>query len=254
MRPNRSLFTVLLLCLFISISTLAQKDRYQMYVVHEDHVKEGMMDKHHASDKNLIKVAKEQNIKDMQWLAFETNDNRIMYLTAIDNMAELDNSPFDELQKKLGEDQYKKLFEAYSDTYTKHGNYILRLDHELSYMPGGITQTPEGENYRELTYYHIPPGKSEEAENMARKVKKMYTDKNSKIHYRIYKSGFGNMGNYYMVAVAAKSPEHMEKKREENMKLLGEEGKAMFDKIDEMLADKEVVSGYIRPEISYLDN
>lgn len=225
-----------------------------MYVVHEDHVKEGQQDKHAKSDKALLKAFKDQNIKEMSWITFAADDNRVMYLTPIDNFAELDKNPFEDLKKKVGDESFQNLMDAYKGTYTKHGDYILRLDKELSYMPDGITQTPEGKNYRELNYYHIPPGEGEKAEELAKKVKKMYTEKNSKVHYRLYKSGFGTMGYYFMVAVAAESPEDMEQLRKENMDLLGDEGKALFDEIENTVSKREVVKGYLKPELSLVNN
>ncbi|MCG9972733.1 hypothetical protein [Christiangramia crocea] len=254
MKSTKQNLTAIILMLFICISIYAQNDRYQLYVVHEDHVKDGMQSMHDQADKVLMEAAKEHNMKGMNWITFQTDDNRVMYLSPIENMAELDKNPFEDLEKKMGKDKFEKLFEDYQGTYTKHGDYILRLDKELSYMPDGITQTPAGQNYRELTYYWIPPGEGEKAEQLARGVKELYSKKGSKIHYRVYKSGFGNMGNYYMVAVAAESPEAMEKMREENMELLGEEGKKLFDEIENSTSKQERVTGYLKPELSYVTN
>ena len=254
MKFKKTLFTIALFGLLINFQAKAQNNRYQLYQVHEDRVLEGMMDKHSKGDKAIVEAAREQKMKGMNWITFVADNNRVMYLSPIDNMADLDKNPFENLQQKMGKEAFDKLFDNFDDTYSKHGDYILRLDNELSYMPEGMTTTPEGENYRELTFYHIPPGKAEKAEELARSVKKMYSEKNSKVHYRLYKSGFGNMGYYYMVAVAAKDPEDMERKREENMNLLGDEIKTIADKIDSDFPDQEVVTGYIKPELSYVDN
>lgn len=254
MKSTKQSTVLLLLMLFMGTVIWAQSDRYQLYVAHEDHVKDGMMDRHQKADKGLLDAAKEHNMKGMNWITFVAEDNRVIYLSPIKNMAELDKNPFEDLQKKMGEENFEKLFEPYQDTYTEHGDYILRLDKELSYMPDGMTQTPEGQNYRELIYYYIPPGKGDEAEELAKGVKKLYSAKNSKMHYRVYKSGFGNMGNYFMVAVAATSPEEMEKKRNENTELIGEEGKALFDRIEKTASKQEIVKGYIKPELSYVNN
>ncbi len=254
MYSRKANFITLILAILMCVSTYAQKDRYQMYVVHEDHVIDGMMDKHHQGDKNLADVAKREKMKGMDWITFVSDDNRVMYLSPIDNMADLDKNPFENLEKKLGKEAYDDLFDAYDGTYSKHGDYILRLDKELSYMPGGITQTPAGQDYRELIFYHIPPGGAEKAEELARYVKKMYEDNNSKIHYRLYKSGFGNMGNYYMVAVAAKDAADLEKRREENMSMLGDKGEALRDKIESTFSDIERVTGHLKPELSYVQN
>ena len=252
MKSIKSCVSVVFLMLFISISVTAQNDRYQLYLVHEDHVKPDMKDKHAAADKAILDAAKEYKMKGMNWLTFQGDDNRVMYLSPIENFAELDNNPFEDLQKKMGEAEFNKLFKPFQDTYTEHGDYILRLDKELSYMPEGISQTPAGKNYRELTFYHIPPGKGEKAEQLATAVKDLYTKKNSPIHYRVYKSGFGNMGNYYMVATAAENAEEMQKLRQQNQELLGEDGKKIFDEIEETASKIENLTGYVKPELSYL--
>lgn len=254
MKSTRQSITATLLMFFMCISLYAQNDRYQLYVVHEDHVKDGMQSKHDKADKILLDAAKEHKLKGMNWITFQADDNRVMYLSPIKSMADLDKNPFEDLEKKMGKDKFESLFDDYNDTYTEHGDYILRLDKELSYMPDGITQTPEGQDYRELTYYHIPPGEGEKAEQLAQSVKQLYSKKGSKVHYRVYKSGFGNMGNYFMVAVAAESPEALEKMREENMELMGEEGKKIFDEIENTVARMEKVTGYLRPELSYVTN
>ena len=254
MKSIYTFLSALALMLIMSFTTWAQNDRYQLYVVHEDHVMDGKMDQHHKGDKDIVKAAKENNMKGMNWITFVADDNRVMYLSPIDNMGELDKNPFEDLEKKMGKDKYDKLFDSYDGTYSKHGDYILRLDNELSYMPDGMTTTPEGENYRRLVFYHIPPGKAELAEEIAKEAKKLYTDKNSNTHYRLYKSGFGNMGSFFMVAASAESEQEMEKKREETKTLLGEEGEALREKIENTFTDIEVVTGHIKPELSYVEN
>lgn len=254
MKSTKLNLTAFILLLFTCFSINAQNDRYQLYVVHEDHVKDGMQSKHDKADKVLLDAAREHKMKGMSWITFQADDNRVLYLYPIQSMADLDKNPFEDLEKKMGKDNFENLFTDYNDTYTEHGDCILKLDKELSYMPDGITQTPAGQDYRELTYYWIPPGKDEEAEKLAKSVKQLYSSKNSKIHYRVYKSGFGNMGNYYMVAVAAESPEALEKRRQENMQLMGEEGKKLFDEIDRTVTKKEMVTGYLKPELSYAAN
>ena len=254
MKSIYTLFSALSLVLLMSFSSWAQSDRYQLYVVHEDHVNEGKMEQHHQSDKNIIKAAKDNNMKGSNWITFVSDDNRVMYLSPIKNMGELDNNPFEDLEKKIGKDEFEKLFDSYKGTYSKHGDYILRLDNELSYMPDGMTTTPEGENYRRLVFYHIPPENAEKAEEIAKEAKKLYADKNSKTHYRVYKSGFGNMGSYFMVATSAKSEQDMENRREEVQQLLGKEGEDLRDRIEKVFTDIEVVTGHIKPELSYVQN
>jgi len=247
----KSILSFWMLSFLMCFSVTAQSDRYQLYVVHEDHIKNGMINKHIEADKAILKAAKEYKMKGMEWLTFQAEDNRVMYLSPIANFAELDKNPFEDLKKKMGDEAFEKLFEPFAETYTEHGDYILRLDNELSYMPDGMTQKSEGGNYRELTFYHIPPGKGDQAEEMAKSVKNLYTKKGSKVHYRLYKSGFGTMGNYFMVAVAAKDAASIEKMRNENIQLLAEEGKNLFEEIEKLTSKQEVLKGHIKPELSY---
>ena len=251
MKSFRSILFSTIFSLLFGFSASAQNDRYQMFVVHEDHIKDGMHQKHETADKAVAAAAKEHNMKGMDWLTFEADDNRVMYLSPIDGFADLDRNPFEDLQKKMGKEKLDNMLDGYNGTYTKHGDYILRLDNELSYMPDGMNQSSDENTYRELVFYHIPPGKEEKAEELAKSVKKLYSEKGSKIHYRVYKSGFGTMGNYYMVAVSGKDKASVEKARNENMTLIGKEGEKLFAEIKENTSKQEVVTGHTRPDLSY---
>ena len=133
MKFKKTLFTITLFGLLINFQAKAQNNRYQLYQVHEDRVLEGMMDKHSKGDKAIVEAAREQKMKGMNWITFVADNNRVMYLSPIDNMADLDKNPFENLQQKMGKEAFDKLFDNFDDTYSKHGDYILRLDNELSY-------------------------------------------------------------------------------------------------------------------------
>ncbi|APG59799.1 hypothetical protein [Christiangramia salexigens] len=254
MKTTNQIMAVLALLLFLNFNLNAQEDRYQLYVVHEDRVKDGMIEKHMEADKALLKAAKQNEMKDFSWISFQSDDNRMLYLSPIENFAELDHNPFKDLEDKIGEEEMDKLLEAFSNTYSEHGDYVLILDKELSYMPEGITQTPQGEDYRQLDFYHIPPGKDDKAEELARSVKDLYSKKGSKLNYRLYKSSFGVMGNYYMVAMSAKSADELAKLRNENDNLVGDEGKKLMEEIQKTVSKIETLTGKIRPDLSYMNN
>jgi hypothetical protein len=63
-------------------------------------------------------------------------------------MADIDKPLFETLAEKMGADNLNDLSTRMDKCYEIEHNYMLELDKELSYMPGGITQTPEGEDYR----------------------------------------------------------------------------------------------------------
>ena len=86
---------------------------------------------------------------------------------------------------------------------------------------------------------------------MAKAAKKLYEDKDSKAYYRLYRSGFGTMDSYFMVAVSGKDAASVEKMRKENVELLGEEGEKLSSEIQKVFSKREVVTGHVKPEISY---
>jgi hypothetical protein len=118
-------------------------------------------------------------------------------------------------------------------------------------MPEGITQTPEGENYREFHYIYVSPGNRSVLKEKMKAIKALYKSKDSKTSYRVYNSGFGTDGEFYMVAIAAKDQEHMAQKGKANKELFGEDGQnAMWEMYQNVLR-YEKMEGEMRPDMAY---
>lgn len=244
--------------LFIAISLMflpsisrAQDDNKQAYWVHEDPVYPSMVPEYEKIAKELVENCKKYNIQDTRWITSMTEDFRYLYVTPINNMADLDKNGFAVLQEKMGKEAFNKLFESFNKYYDKHTDYILNLDKGLSYMPDGVSQTPEGQPYRRFIYYHVTPANYKNFIEKGKAVKALFAKKGSKVYYRIYLSGFGTTGNFVMVAIAAKSAEDFEKSILENQKLLGDEGKELFGGLFKLTSKYETVSGWIRPDLAY---
>ena len=122
---------------------------------------------------------------------------------------------------------------------TQHFDYVLRLDKELTYMPAGITQTPEGQNYRRFYYLRYTPQQEENLVASLKAIKDMFQKKNSKMDYRVYRSGFGAGGDYFLVAIAGKDVLAYETMNSENDKLLGEEAGKVFGEMMKNLSKME---------------
>ena len=80
----------------------------------------------------------------------------------------------------------------------------------------------------------------------------MFKKKGSKMNYRVYRSGYGADGTYFMVAVAAESAAAYETATAENNKLMGEEGQKLVSRLMGLISDRKTLSGYIRPDLSYM--
>jgi len=169
-------------------------------------------------------------------------------------MAELDKNSFSDLQEKMGNEAFGKLFEKFNQHYDSHSDYVMILDKDLSYMPTGINITPEGLNYRYNTLYYVAPKDYGKAVQIAKEFKKLYADKGSKEYYRVYHSGFGTAGNYLMVDRAAKNAAEFEASRDENNNLIGEDGSELYKKLLALLLKTETMTGHMMPELSYFPN
>ncbi len=224
----------------------------QAYWIHEDVVKPAMVAEYEAVVKELLANMKKHNIQEANFLVTNTDDNRYMYIGPIENMAQLDKPVFNTLSEKMGGDAMSALFNRMDKCYDIEHNYVLHLDKDLSYMPEGITQTPEGRDYRHYHYLHIAPGNRSVVKAKMKAVKDLFSSKGSPMYYRVYKSGFGTRGEFYMVAVAAKDAVDHAQMSKANEELLGEDGHKTFTELFANLLKYEALSGHMRPDMYYM--
>ncbi|MBT8393220.1 MAG: hypothetical protein KJN66_00080 [Bacteroidia bacterium] len=240
---------ILLVLVFITpLSTTAQN----MYRVHEDVVKPSHVMEYENVVKELLSLVKKHNIQDEKWITAVTNNSRYLFVAPIENMAVLDKPNFvSVLIEKEGQEKIMGLFNRMDKCYDTELDYIIYLNEDLTYMPDGISQTVEGENFREFHFIYVAPGNRAVVKEKMQAIKALYESKGSKVHYRVYNSGFGTDGEYYMVAISAKDGEHMAKKGKENMELLGEDGQnAMWGMYSNVLR-YEKVEADMRPDLGY---
>lgn len=235
--------------LLVSIG-LAQSN-YQAYWVHEDHVIPAKLQEYEQVSKEFVEACNKNNIKDLSFITMATDDFRYAYIGGIENMASLDKNSFAEMQEKMGAEAFGNMMSRMDKCYTDHVDYVLNLDPELSYMPDGMTQMPEAMNYRNNTIYYVSPANYSKANDIAKRFKKLFSEKNSKMHYRVYRSGFGAPATFFLVAIAAKSPAHYETMNAENVQLLGEAGAKLNAELMSIISDMEPMRGYMRPDLSY---
>jgi hypothetical protein len=236
---------------FLPFSLAAQGSGNQRFWVHEDVVKPGMVAEYEAVCKELIGHLKTHKIQGASWITTNTSDNKYLYVSPITGMADLDKPVFAELAQKMGQKEMSALFARMDKCYDVEHDYIISLDTDLSYQPGGINQTPEGHDYRMFHYLFVTPGNRGVIKEKMKAVKDMFASKGSKVHYRVYRSGFGTRGEFYMVAVAAKDAVEHAQMAKANQELLGEDGgKVMWELFNSLLSYEEY-SGMMRPDMAY---
>lgn len=250
MKTQKLAFLLIVLLLFMPLSLLRGQGN-QMFWVHEDVVKPSMVGEYEGVIKELTDNMKKFNIPEIKFIVSNLADSRYLYVSPLANMAALDKPVFATLAEKMGSDAMTDLFNRMDKCYDTEQDYVITLDNELSYQPGGIDQTPKGQDYRKFHYLHVAPGDRAMIRAKMKAVKDLFESKGSKMYYRVYSSGFGTRGDFYMVAIAAKDAVDYAQKGTENDALIGEEGgKVMGDLFGHLLKYEEV-TGRMRPDLAY---
>lgn len=244
----KTIKTTLLLAFFLCFTCNALQAQ-KMYQVHQDNVKPSMMMEYEKISKDFKAACVEHNLQ-AQWLTVTMDDFRYLFVTPIENFAELDKEPFADMAKAMG-DKFGDLFERFNKCYDSHGDYIILLDEELSYMPEGISQTQEGQDYRDYYFIHYTPQNGKKIKEGMKAVKDMFATKGSKNYYRIYKTGFGSPSSYYLVASSSKDAIDSATKQKANQDVLGPDRYETFNKVMNYASKMEEVTGKIRRDLSY---
>ena len=251
MRTLKTIFLIAAVLLLIPNTAQAQESKNQAFYVHEDQVKPSMTQEYEKISKEFMEACKKHNLQDISWQVASTSTGRYFNISAIENMAELDKNVMAPLSEKMGKEAFGDMFKRFNECYDKHGDYIVYLNEELTYMPEGINTATEGQNYRKWHYLHVTPGNIQNLKGKLKELKALFAQKGSKEYYRIYHNGFGNMGDYYLAVLSAVDAEDAIKKSKENQELLGEEGKKLFDEVFSFVNKYEVESGGMHPELAY---
>ena len=163
-------------------------------------------------------------------------------------MGDLDKSRFSLLQSKMGSEEFNELFDNFDNCYDVHTDYIIHLDHDLSYMPD---EGQDNFEYRKMQFYYSTPQNFQKVLDIAKQFKELYVKKNSKEYYSLYRSGFGAPGQFIIVSISAKSAEDNERIFKANKELLGDDRTPLMDELLKSITKLESLNGYIRADLSY---
>ena len=245
MKTFKITLVLAVLCLTFNFS----QAQNQLYTVHLDNVKPSMIGEYEKIAKEFNEVCEKYN-PETSWLTATTSDFKFMYVTPMENFAELDKNPYKDMAKEMG-DAFGEIFQRFNKCYDSHSDYVIRLIDNLSYMPDGLSQTQEGQNYRDYVYIYYTPKNGAKVREGMKAVKAMFANKGSKSHYRVYSSGFGNAESFYLVAISSKDEIDSAHRNKANDELLGPERFVTFDKVMKYASRMEEYAGAIRPDLSY---
>jgi len=248
----KSILTIILFLMILPNLVMSQDNKNQAYAIHEDRVKPAMVKEYEQVSKDLIAALKEHNIQDTNWITAVQDDNTYLYITPMDKFADLDKNAFGTLSEKMGKDKMNALFKRFFKCYDEHGDYVVYLNKDLSYMPGGITQIVEGKPYRTFYYNYVTPSNTKNFEGAIKKIKELFASKNSKVEYRVYKTGFGVMGTYYMIVISGKNAEEIAKSGSENFETMKDEFPALLENLSKYTWKQNEKTGWMRDDLSYV--
>jgi len=248
----KNLKTTTLLAVIMFTANLSLNAQNQMFSIHADYVKPSMESEYVEVSTAFVAECKKHNLQNADWTTIRLDNGTYMYFEAIPNMAALDVDSFAPLSDKMGKENFEALFNRFNKCYDRHGNYLLTRIESLTYMPEGAMAAQEGQNYRKYHYLYVTPSTAKMVGEKMKAIKELYTKKGSKEYYRVYHSGFGTIGEYFLVAISAKDEQSYAKQSDENEALIGAEGKKLLDDLFKNIARYEPVTGYIRPELSYI--
>jgi hypothetical protein len=243
---------VVILC---SSTLLAQeeKQKAQAYYALEVVVKPSMIAEYEAAVKEVVSLNSEYNAT-YPWYGFSADDFHYYFFIPVENLADVDKmfKEDNKLEKKMGEEKSKEIGRRFAGTYEYVREFMLYHSPDLSYTPESPRLKPEEANYRQWIWYYIQPDKEKEFQEILKKFVTLAQSKNVIDGYNIYSGGIGMDVPAYLVAFSAKSAADFETHYEKAWELLGEEGKALMQKVIALTRERELKTGWFRPELSYL--
>lgn len=236
---------------FMLLTTTLTNAQNQRYTIYQDQVKPAMQAEYEKASKEFIEECKKNNLKGADWAAARLSDGRYLYISPIEKMAELDRDWFAPLAEKMGKENLQKYWDKFDKCINKNGNYSVVLEKDLSYMPNGVTTNTPGQDFRKYHFFYVTPSNSKSMAAQLKVIKQLFESKNAKEYYRIYHSGYGVIGEYYMAVLSAKDETAYAKTSDENEALLGVEWKNAFDQLLMFTEKYETITGMMRPDLSY---
>ncbi len=240
-----------LFALFLSYFSYSQPDdaNTQLFLIHEDKVLPSMDDKYRNTSAALVKLMHDNTFTGIQFNSFALDDFTYWYVSPIENMAELDNDPFEKLAGIAGKEKMESVFSGFDDTYFSHRDFIAVFHPDLSYKAEQLSEP--GNNYREWLYLYYEEKHKENLMDLMKQWKDLFSSKNAPQGYAIYTNGLGHEGPVIVVHTWAKSrEEHMATTRKRH-EMLGEENNILWKKTRSLAYKIESKTGVHLPEFSY---
>jgi len=239
----------LLLAIFTIATAFSINAQDQQYWIYADYVKPSMQMEYIQTSKDLVAACKKNNLQTFSFSCVRSDDGIYNFIVPIAKMGDLDKDYFGPLAEKMGKENMQVLWDRFDKCVDRNRSYVLTYKKELSYIP--TAAIPDTENYRKHHYFYISQSNIKVVTDKIKAITALYTKKNSKVNYRIYRNGFGTTEDYFLVSVAATNEEEYAKRAEENRILLGDEGKVLFDDLYKSISRYDVKTAMTQNDLGY---
>jgi len=169
MKTLKTTFLLAIILLLTPMISISQNN--QSFWIHADQVKPSKQADYEQVAKDFIEACTKYNLKDSDWSTARIDDGTYLTITPISNMADLDKNTLAPLFEKMGEEKFRSIFKRFNECYDKHGDYIVTLNSDLSYMPNGLTLNTEGQNYRKWHFLYVTPSNSQALREKIKAIK-----------------------------------------------------------------------------------
>lgn len=244
-----------ILCFVLAVgfnATIAQNiDDPDTYVlIREDVVKPSMTVGYEASLAELSNFLSENNVNDIMYLT-ELHDNySYTHVSIIKDIEQLEGGLRQYFKGSKNEAEFELIWDYLNESIESYKFTIGKFKPELSYVSDGNLWLKESP-YRRWNYYYFKPGTEEQAEKLIASWKSLYERKGIKHGFRVFQGLVGTESPAYIFTTWAESPLDYQKNLQDDIKLLGEDGAALWMAMMELVRKVETVEGWYLPQYSY---
>jgi len=236
----------------LNVYAQEEESQSQLFFIYEAVVKPSMVGKYEEATRNVTAKLKANNMTSIRYVMSVTDDFHYYWGSEIENLAALDEDPWQELRKKLGDEEWKAMLAGYDETTDMSHTWLGRLRPDLSYTPENAGENSEEMNFLHWDWYYIESGKRAEAREIAKEWHDLYTKKNIQSSYSIFTGELGTEQPLYVVVQSAKNAADFEANNAKVNDLLGEDAEELMQRTMAITRKFETKTGWMRPDLSYM--